>query len=409
MDVLRQDLTFAWRSLMSRRGFTAIAALTLALGIGVTTAMFSVVRGVLLKSLPYPSSDRIVMVWESPPEDALVPEQGLISHPNFLDVQSQTDAFEAIAQVVGTNLTVTQEGGGAELVRGARVTPDFFRVFGARPIRGREFTAEEDRHEGPAVAIVSEGYWRDRLGGRQDVIGSTIRVSGRPHEIVGVVPAGFDFPGEARIWLPGQNDDEGCGRGCVTRGSVGLLAPGVTVERARSELESLASRLEEEYPRSNRNTTFAIATLRDVVVGDVRPALWVLLGAVGMVLLIACANVANLLLVRAQGRSTEIAVRSTLGADAGRILRQLMTESGMLALIGGVAGVVLAIWCIDAVLGLAPDDLPRMDEVGLDAVTLGFALVLGLRRHRSCSGWRRRSTWRGSISRARCGRAGAVT
>jgi predicted permease len=376
MDVLRQDLRFAWRSLMARRGFTLVAALTLALGVGATTAMFSVVRGVLLKPLPYPESERLATVWESTPEEAGSLDGGLISHPDFVDVLTQTNVFEAFAHVVGTNLTVTHEGGGAEMVRGARVTPDFFRVFRAAPIMGREFNAEEDRFNGPAVAIVSEGYWRERLGGRPDVVSSTIRISGRSYEIVGIAPAGFDYPQDARIWLPGQNDDDGCGRGCVTRGSVGRLAPGATVDGARAELGALASRLEAEYPESNVNTTFAVATLRDVAVGDVRPALWVLLGAVGMVMLIACANVANLLLVRAQGRSTEIAVRSTLGADTGRILRQLMTESALLAVIGGVGGIVLAIWCVDIVLSLAPDNLPRMDEVSLDATTIGFAILL---------------------------------
>lgn len=376
MDVLRQDIRFAMRSLLARRGFTLVSALTLALGIGATTAMFSVVRGVLLKPLPYPESDRLVTVWESSPEDARSFDGGLISHPDFLDVQTSTGVFESFAQVVSTNVTVTSEDGGAELVGGARVTPDFFHVFQAEPILGRAFTAEEDRFNGPAVAVVSEGYWRDRLGGRQDVIGSTLRLSGRTYEIVGVAPAGFDYPNGASIWLPGQNDDEGCGRGCVTRGSVGRLAAGTTIESARAELTGLASRLEADYPQSNTNKTFAIATLRDVTVGDVRPALWILLGAVGMVMLIACANVANLMLVRAQGRSTEIAVRSTLGADAGRILRQLMTESGLLAFIGGMAGVALAVWCIHAVLSLAPENLPRLDEVRLEGVTLGFSILL---------------------------------
>jgi putative ABC transport system permease protein len=376
MDVLRQDLRFAWRSLISRRGFTIVATITLALGIGATTAMFSVVRGVLLKPLPFPDSDRIVMVWSTAAGGELTVEGGLLSHPDFLDIQEQTGLFESIAQVVGLNLTVTHDDGGAELVRGARVTPEFFDVFRTGLLMGRTFTPEEDRDNGPTVAILSEGYWRDRLGARTDIIGSTIRISGRSYEVVGIAAGGFDYPESARIWLPGQNDDEGCGRGCVTRSVVGRLSPGATVESARAELQALAARLEAGYPESNANTTFATATLRDVTVGDVRPALWVLLGAVGMVLLIACANVANLLLVRARGRSTEIAVRSTLGADAGRILRQLMTESGLLALAGGIAGVVLAVWCIDVVLSLAPADLPRLDEVGLDTTTLGFAIVL---------------------------------
>jgi putative ABC transport system permease protein len=376
MDALRQDLRFAWRALRARRGFTLIATLTLALGIGATTAMFSVVTGVLLRPLPYPDSHRIVTVWETSPEEAGSLEGGLISHPNFLDVHALPSLWDSYAQVAGTNLTVMREGGAPELVPGARVTPGFFHVFRADPIDGREFTADEDRMNGPDVAIISEAYWRDRLGGRSDALGSTIRLSGRSFQIVGIVPAWFDYPNGARIWLPGQNNDQGCGRGCVTRWSVGRLADGMTVEQAAATVATLAQRLSTEYPRSNVNTTFAVATLRDVTVGDVQPALWVLLGAVGMVLLIACANVANLQLVRAQSRATEIAVRSTLGASTNRILRQLMTESVLLAFIGGIGGIAFAFLCVNVVLSLAPSDLPRIAEVSLDPATLVFALLL---------------------------------
>lgn len=375
MDVFRQDVRYAFRSLRARPGFSTIAVLTLALGIGATTAMVSVVRGIVLRPLPYPESGRLVTVWESPPEEATSLDGGYLSHPNFRDVRDEIGGIESIALVDGTNLTVSEDGG-AVLVRGARITPGFFEVFRLPLLRGREFTEAEDVYGGPKVAIVSPAYWRDRLGGREDVLGSTIRIGGEAYEIVGVAPPGFRYPDEAQIWIPAQNDEEGCGRGCVNRGSVARLAPGASVGSTRRALEALAARLEARYPESNTDVTFAVATLQDVTVGDVRPALWILLGAVGMVLLIACANVANLLLVRGRARLTELAVRTSLGADGRRIFRQLMTESGLLALLGGLGGVGLAVWGIDRVLALAPDSIPRIEEVGLDPLTLAFAGLL---------------------------------
>ena len=375
MDVFRQDLRYAGRSLRHRPGFTAIAALTLALGIGATTAMFSVVRGIVLRPLPYPGSERLVTVWESAPEEAGGLEGGLISHPNFRDVRDEIPGIESIALVADANLTVAEDEG-AQLVPGAMITPAFFEVFRTPLLRGREFTEEEDRYQGPKAAIVSAAYWRDRLAGREDVIGSTMRISGETYAIVGVAPAGFEYPPGARIWIAAQNDEEGCGRGCVLRSSVARLAPGASVSSVRTALEALAARLEAEYPRTNTDQTFAVASLQDVTVGDVRPALWILLGAVGMVLMIACANVANLLLVRGRGRLTEIAIRTSLGADNRRIFRQLMTESGLLAFLGGLGGLGLAVWGVDRVLALAPDNIPRIEEVTLDPLTLAFAGAL---------------------------------
>ncbi len=375
MDSFRQDLRFAVRSLRRRPGFTAVAVFTLALGIGATTAMFSVVRGILLRPLAYPESGRLVTVWESAPEDVGSLEGGLLSHPDFRDVRDEISSVQSIALVNGANLTVTEEGG-AELVRGARITPGLFEVLKTPLSRGREFTDLENRFEGPSVVIVRADYWRDRFGELDDALGSSIRIGGKAHQIVGIAPSGFDYPGDARLWIPAQNDEDGCGRGCVNRGSVARLAEGATIEAARAELETLAARLETEYPTSNVNTTFAIATLHDVMVGDVRPALWLLLGAVGMVLLIACANVANLILVRGRGRVAEVAVRTTLGASRRRILKQLMTESGLIAFFGGVAGLGLALLGVNLVLALAPASIPRMDEVAIDPMTLGFAGLL---------------------------------
>ncbi len=373
MDAFRQDLRFAWRTLLSRRGFTLVAVLTLALGIGATTAIFSVVHGVLLRPLPYAQSDRLVHVWQSAKDSP--PGERLLSHPNFQDVGAEARSIESISQVDGVNLTVSADGG-AELVRGGEVSDGFFHVFRAPLLLGREFTALEDRYQGPLVAVISEGYWRERLGARSDVVGSTIRIGGADHEIVGVVRAGFSYPDDARIWVPVQNNDEGCGRGCVTHVAVARLAAGATLGQANAELAALHARLEKAYPRSSAGGALVAASMRSVVVGDVQPALVIVLGAVLMVLLIACANVANLQLVRGNGRVTEIAVRSTLGANRRRLLSQLLTESALLAVLGAVAGVALAAWGVDALRRLAPSDIPRLDEVRLDAITLLFASAL---------------------------------
>jgi len=372
MDVLRQDLRYAIRSLSMRRSFTIIAVLTLALGIGATTSIFSVVRGILLRPLAYPESDRILMIWETSPEDAARLDGGMLSHPDFQDIQTDATTIESMAQYSGSNLTVSTDEG-AELVRGARITPAFFRVFRTPLESGRPFTDVEDARGGPKAAIISDGYWREKLGAKADVLGSTIRISGEPHTIVGIAAPGFAFPENARVWIASQNDDEGCGRGCVVRQTVARLSDGATLGASRAELASIGTRLEEAFPDTNTRKTFTTALLRDVIVGDVRPALWVMLGAVIMVLLIACANVANLLLVRGRARAAEIAVRATLGADRGRLLAQLLTESVLLALVAGIAGVVLAAWGVDMLVTLAPSNIPRLDEVGLDATTLLFA------------------------------------
>lgn len=373
MSHFTQDLRYAVRSLARRPGFTLIAAGTLALGIGATTAIFSVVNSVLLRPLPYASSERIVQVWERSTREPREIQRGNMTWLDFLDFRDGASSFEAMAVYRNSNVTLS-DGDAAEVVPGAEASADFFRVFGATPILGRSFTDEETRQGGPAVTVISHGFWQERLGGRSDVIGSTLRLQGTTYEVVGVAPEGFEYP-RARLWLPVRNDDEGCGRGCFLFAGVGLLRQGVTPDQARAELESISARLAEQFSQ-NVNTTADVATLHEVVVGDVRLALLVLFGAVSMVLLIACANVANLMLVRGSARTTEMAVRAVLGAERRRLVAQLVTESAGLAVVGVVLGVLLATWGVDVLRDIAPADLPRAGEIGLDARALGFAIGL---------------------------------
>ena len=376
MDHLLRDLRYATRSLLRRPAFLIVATATLALGIGATTAIFSVVHGVLLRSLPYPDSDRIVVIWEA---DRREPGSlgGQMSHPNFVDYRAQSRTVESMAQLRGANLTVTGLGD-AMLVRGGNVTPDFFRVLGVDLVMGRSFTPEENLPGGPRAVVVGEGFWREHLAGVPDVLGTLLQVNGEAHTIVGVAPADLQFPADARLWTPARNDDAGCGRGCVLYATIGRLGPGVTLERSESELATIADRLEEEYPVENVQTTAGVARLQDVQVGEVQTALLLLMGAVVMVLLIACANVANLMLVRGGSRATELAVRAALGAGRPRLLSQLMTESLVLGLAGGAGGVLLAAWGVRALRGLAPPGIPRLDEIAVSGPTLGFAVAIAI-------------------------------
>ncbi len=367
------DLRFALRSLYRRPGFSLVAAGTLAVGIGATAAIFSVANAVLLRSLPYPDAHELVAFWEDDLTDPSPEPGGEVSHLNFLDVQAETETLESLAQYTNANLTVTGLGQ-AEVVAGGVVTPDFFRVFGARPILGRSFTEEESRYQGPDAVVVAESFWRTRLGADPGVLGTTLMIQGRPHPIVGVAPAPFDVPSGAQLWVPVQNNNAGCGRGCVILAAVGRVADASTPAQAEAELAAIADRLRAKYPNENADLALRSTSLRELMVGDVKTALWVLLGAVGMVLLIACANVANLILVRGGGRRAELAVRSALGASRRRIVAQLMTENTVLALAGGAGGVLLAGWGIALLVNLAPADLPRLDEVALDTTTLAFSL-----------------------------------
>ena len=375
MDHLQADMRFAIRSLSRRPGFTLVAVLTLALGIGATTAIFSVVNGVLLRSLPFADSERLVRLWETVRDDPSGPFDGSNSPVTFQDYQASATTIETMALFARSRPTLTGLGE-PEIQNGARVTPDFFRVMRAEPELGVTFTAEQSLPGGPLAVVISDAFWRERLGGRTDVLGQTLELNGELHEIVGVAPPGFGFPDGTRLWMAVRNNDENCNRGCVYLNTVGRLRDGVTVEQAQAEMHAIADRLSLEFPNAMANRTMMVASLQDTVVGDVRAALLVLLGAVGLVLLIACANVANLLIARGATRTDEMAVRVALGAGRRRILSQLLTESMLLAMAGCAAGVALAAAGVTALRELSPGEIPRLEEVGLDATAILFAVGL---------------------------------
>ena len=369
------DLRIAIRSLLRHRSFTTIAVLTLALGAGATTAIFSVVYGVLLRPLPYPQPDRIVSLWQTTRTAVSDNGGGTVSHMNYVDWKRQSRSFDALALYTGSRLILSGLGD-AEVVAGGIVTPGFFQVFGATPVMGRDFTDAEDRPGGPDAVVVSHAFWKERLGGRADVLSRTIAISGKPRQVVGVAPPGFDFPRGAQLWVPVKNDDNACGRSCVYLNGIGRLKPGLRIEEARREMDVISRRLEEQYPADNTNLLVAVRSLQDETVGSVRDAMLLLFGAVAMVLLIACANVANLLLVRGAARRSDVAVRAALGAARGRLVTHLLAESVVLAVAGGALGVVIAAWGVDALKRLAPASIPRLDDIAFDAPTFAFALGL---------------------------------
>jgi putative ABC transport system permease protein len=375
MDRLLQDLRIAIRSLSRHVTFSLVAILTLGLGVGATTAIFSVVYGVLLRPLPYERAERIVAFGQTAKSAPTEPVDGSSSPVNFLDWKRQSTTIPLMALYNGGQAVISQQGE-ADVVRIGSVSPDFFAVFRAAPVMGREFTAEESLPSGPRAAIISHGFWQERFGARPDVLGQTVEISGAAWPVVGVAPPGFDFPEGARLWLPVRNNGEQCGRGCVYLNGIGRLADETSLQAAQDEMAAIAAALEREFPDANYDVTVMVQSLHDKSVGNVRLALLVLLAAVGMVLLIACANVANLLLVRGAARQSELAVRTALGAGRTGLVSYLLTETLVLALAAGVAGVMLAWWGIQSLKALAPDNLPRLDEVAFDIPTLAFALLL---------------------------------
>ncbi len=377
---LAQDVRYALRQLRKSPGFTTVTVLTLALGIGANTAIFSVVNGVLLNPLPFRNASRIVSMFEATPNFF----KGSISYPNFLDWQRDNRSFEAMAAYRSTDGSITGTGQ-AEYVHAQRVSANFFPILGVNPILGRNFTFEEDRRGASPTALISEGLWKRKFASDRNVIGQRLIVAGQPRTIIGVIPASFrlhvfNFKTADVYEAIGEDPDPTFYLRDSYRGmdAIGLLKPGVTLAQARDDMKRVNAGLAVAYPNVDGNIKANIIPLKDNVVGDMRPALLVLLGAVGFVLLIACVNVANLLLARSTARQREFSVRAALGAGQLRILRQLLTESVLLSALGGMFGLILAKWGTAAALMAVPETVPRAEEIGIDVRVLLFTILVSV-------------------------------
>ncbi|HEV2349108.1 MAG TPA: ABC transporter permease [Terriglobia bacterium] len=375
MGNLLQDLRYGIRMLVKNPGFTVVAVFTLALGIGATSAIFSVVYGVLLRPLPYPKPEQIVSISEVASDGHLMN----FADYNVRDLRAMNHTLAGMAKVDSDEATVSG-GSGPARVSVAIVSEDFFRVMGVTPWLGREFSADELRQGGTPAALVSYGYWKEHLNSSKDL--STFKLKAEDHvfSVIGVMPAGFSFPAHTELWLPAEFfGDQSPSRTSHNWGLVvGRLRDGATLGRARADLSALAHQLHQQYQPNIDMTDVSVSRLREALTANVRPALLILLGAVGFLLLVGCTNVANLLLAKAAGRARELAVRAALGAGRGRLVRQFLTESLSLSLVGGALGVLLAQWGVDALLALAPPNLPRIDDVSLNLPVLMFALGISV-------------------------------
>ncbi len=372
MDTLFKDIRFGIRSLISRPAFAAIAVLTLALGIGANTAIFSVINAVLLRPLSYEQPDRLVTFRSNQ------------SGPDLADVITSSKTFTKIGGEVLSPLAYTA-GSEPVQIQVGQVSGGYFETLGVKPARGRYITADDDKDGGPFVVVLSHSLWQRQFGGDQNILGKVIPLSGNSYTVIGVMPAGFKSPREnTEAWTPVHisNPVAANFRGVHFLRTYGRLAPGVTLQQASAEMRLIDQQLAQQYPADNKNRTTALIALQERIVGESRSALLILFAAVSLVLLIACANFANLLLARGAERGREIVIRTALGAGRWRIVRQLLTESILIALLGGVIGVVFAWWGINLLIALKPDNLPRLDEIGVDlrvfSFTLGVSLLTGL-------------------------------
>jgi len=380
METWWQDVRYGARMLTRSPGFTTVAVLTLALGIGANTAIFSVINAVLLRALPYEEADRLVFLTEWSQQ---VPEMSF-SVANFKDVRDQSTSFESLVAFNGTGFILNTEGAEAERLAGRQATSGLFPTLRKVPVLGRGFTADDDKPGAEPVAILSEGYWERRFGRDPGMVGRHLVLSGESFTIVGIMPKTVHGSWKTiDVYTPLLRLEDKIG-GEKNRGNhpgiyvIGRLKPGTTVERARTDVKGIAARLAEQHPDSSARQSMTLETLHQSYVGDLRPALMLLLGAVAFVLLIACGNVANLLLSRAAGRQKEIAVRRALGAPRARIFRQLLTESVLLAALGAIFGTLLAFWGVRGLVASLPANVPRVDEIRVDGVVLAFTGALAV-------------------------------
>jgi len=377
-SMLSQDLRYALRSLVRWPGFSAVVILTLALGIGANAAIFSIVNAVLLRPLPYANPDRLVFVFGTPTDGDSAKVGRSSSYPDFADIRARSRAFSQLAAFSVRQTTVTGKQFEPGIVSGSPVTANLFPMLGVSPLLGRSFSAEEDRPGAPAVVIVSNEFWQQRLGTNPNVIGSSISLNGTPATIVGVMPAGVTFPGATAVWYPAGEPNDPRARGQHSFTILGRLAPGVTMGTAGREVAGIAKQLEAENPADNGKRAARVQSMTEAIVGDVRPQLFVLLGAVALVLLIVCVNVANLFLARATARTREVAVRTALGAGSRRLARQFLTESFVITAIGSALALVVAYWGSRLLVSTAPTSIPRASEIGIDGNVLLFLLGLAV-------------------------------
>ncbi len=370
------DLRYALRSLAKSPGFTFVAVLALALGIGANTAIFSVVYGVVLRALPFPEQEKLLYIGEWSEQ---VPSMS-VSYPNFVDWRARQKSFTAIGVVrfQGFNYVGASD---TERITGAMASHDLFQALGVAPIRGRLYSADEDKPGVERTVLLGEAVWKRVFGGRESILGEKIQLSGNFFTVVGIMPAAFQYPSRANeLWVPlgvfaDQYQERGSHPGLY---GVARLKPGVSYESGVADMKAIAAQLAQEYPNSNARQSVSIQPLTDRAFGSVRPALFILLGAAGFVLLIACANVANLQLARAHARAREFAVRAALGASRGRVIRQLLVESLLLGGLGCAVGIVFGIWGLDALRSILPSNIPRIAEVSLNGYVLAFAVAASL-------------------------------
>src|SRR5215210_4045530 len=382
MKTLTQDIRYAVRMLLKNKRFTAAAVISLALGIGANTTIFSVVNALLLKSLPFNDPDRIVLVWGDWPSQGSNRNQ--VSATDVADWRSQNTVFEEIATYSDWGATFSGAGGEPERIPAIQVGDGFFKIMKGQPLLGRVFLPEEQEDGKDFVIVLSHGLWQRRFGGNPGVVGSKVSLSGRPYTIVGVMPADFhSLPSnliehQAEYYRPVAEKYDDKERGARHLRAIARLKPGATLEQAQSELSVIASRVEQAHPADNKGYGVRLITLSEDTVGGLRPTLLALLGVVLFVLLIACANVGNLLLTRTTARRKEIAIRAALGAGRARLIQQLLTESVLLALIGGGAGLVLALWGTSFVESLGAQVSPLLSGIKIDGRVLGFTTVISI-------------------------------